>query len=172
MHLANISPNLSLCMCAYLSKWKIKIFIVLSKIKNPLCYKCSIPKRLCSGNHHNPSEIVYIMIRNHCAPIFPQIVHMVKKSVNLLLCVTSLTFAPLSVLVIKCNILKSQSSEKNINPCLTAAVWLWKHMHFLFKHLPSKFPKGLDWRTPASLHLVPITEPKLQNYKNRSSVQL
>lgn len=122
MHLANISPNLSLCMCAYLSKWKIKIFIVLSKIKNPLCYKCSIPKRLCSGNHHNPSEIVYIMIRNHCAPIFPQIVHMVKKSVNLLLCVTSLTFAPLSVLVIKCNILKSQSSEKNINPCLTAAV--------------------------------------------------
>lgn len=117
-------------------------------------------------------KIVYIIIKNHFSPLFPQWVHMVKRSVNLLLCITSLTFDPLSVPVIKCNILKSRSSEKNINPCLPAAVWLWKHMHFLFKHLPSKLPKGLGCRTPASLHLVPITEPKLQNYKNRPSVQL
>lgn len=79
-------------------------------------------QRLCPSNYHKPLEIAYIMIKNHSAPIFPQLVRMVKRSVNLLLCVTSLTFAPLSVLVIKCNILKSQSSEKNINPCLTAAV--------------------------------------------------
>lgn len=122
--LAKILSNLSLYMYVYLCIClnEKKKCIILSRIKNSLCYKCNILKRLCPGNYHNPLKIVYILIKNHHAPIFPQIVHMVKKSVNLLLCVTSLTFAPLSVLVIKCNILKSQSSEKNINPCLTAAV--------------------------------------------------
>lgn len=99
---------------------------------------------LRSGNFHNPFQIAHIKIKDHFVSVFPQLVGYGKEISPQLLYVTSLTFALFSVPVIKCNILKSQSSEKKHKSsshscCLTPKT----HAVFFFKHLPSNGPSGL-----------------------------
>lgn len=95
-----------------------------------------------SCNYHNPLEIVYLKLKSHIVHIFPQTLCMVKRSVNLLLCITSLTFTPPSVFVIKCNILKSQSSEeKHKSLSHSCCVTLETHA-FSFQTFTLKTPKG------------------------------
>lgn len=128
---------------------------------------------LRSGNFHNPFQIAHIKIKDHFVSVFPQLVGYGKEISPQLLYVTSLTFALFSVPVIKCNILKSQSSEKKHKSsshscCLTPKT----HAVFFSSIYHQMVPVDSHWGTPASLHFVPITQFPLFNYKNRCYIQL